>query len=199
MTKVHKSFMAENSKREKHEKWISTLEATAHAWEEKYVGIDAEEAFSELLVAYAEALEKHEEGRGNKFASTFFWFQRKALAGLLEERDKQMKYGTVMSVDECLDEDDDRYGSELLIDPIDHIGRAIDELSAVELNADVKAVLDYYLLHEVQTDKYNKVGAATIARDISEHLGWGYRRARRAGEALLKWWSEGVAPVAVAV
>lgn len=150
-----------------HNEWIEIFKRTARVWRRRY-GLDADECFSELLVAYAEALDSYSGGKGMAFGSWYWFFQRKALARLL--RDKRLHADTSARLTDLTP------GREGAME------YAMMRLDAELDDGDVAAALGY--LDSRGLEQTSRVGRSTVARELQSALGWAKGRALRAVDAL---------------
>jgi hypothetical protein len=158
---------------ETHEDWVEALKGTARCWHRKYPYLDEEEMFSELLVAYAEALRIPLQ-EGVKFDTVLMWQKRAVLQKFLREAHKASTYGyTVQSYEELLENGID----------IEIIHDILVDVDTIPLDADALKVLEFLMEHGVSCDnaERRRVGVATVARDLVRNIeGITMHRARKA-------------------
>ena len=164
-----------------HREWNSRLKGIAHNWSKKYAWIAEDEAYSELLVWYAEACSNYDESKG-KFGTYFYFFMHRAYKNLAEQwhNDNGMAewdLDTILDVESRVAE---KAIHQLLID-----------LDKVYLSKDAQALLHFILTTDLTADsKHNRVGANTVMVKAHEQLNWTYTRSKKALEALKVFYGE---------
>jgi len=167
-----------------HEEWNKALKRIAYSWQVKYHGIDAEEAYSELLVAYAEALACPKKNEDCSFDTIFTYYKKKAIRNLLNRRDKDINFHTYMDVDVMGGVFTSSHTEKALRD-------ILFEMDAVELDSDTQEVLAYILSDEWEKkDHAANTKMKTVIKDMHEEKGWTYSRAREAVGNLRNFYME---------
>ena len=158
---------------ETHEDWVEALKGTARCWKHRYPFLDEEELFSELLVAYAEALNMPLRD-GVRFDTVLMWQKRAVLQKFLREAHKASDHGYVIqSYEEMVENGID----------IEAIHDILVEVDSIPLDEDALKVLEFLMEHGVSCDntERRRVGVATVARDLVRHIeGITMHRARKA-------------------
>ena len=166
-----------------HEEWNRALEKIAYSWQIKY-GIDHEEAYSELLVAYAQALACPKKNENVAFDTIFTYYKKAAMKNLLRFKDRDRDYHTYMDVDVMSECFTSSHAEQALKE-------IIFEMDCVTLSDDALEVLNYIL-----SDEWEQKGHAanmkmkTVIKDMHEDRGWAYSRARNAVGALKNFYME---------
>lgn len=160
-----------NATNQFHETWMNYLKATAKTWWAKY-HIDADEAYSELLVEYAIAVQKYNANSGIKFDTFFYSYRKKALNKLITEA-KNWKGDGIFLV--CMDD-----VSELSKDTMKSIiDGLLLRLSSVTLSRDAQRMLNVILNEDLIGDRNNsRIGKITVLDKANEVLGISYNRGR---------------------
>lgn len=162
-----------------HKLWAEDyLPRMAKKWAHAY-SIDEEEAYSELLVAYAEALESYDESRAS-FSAYFYFFRGRALHTLLAENNKWKEYASI-----------EGKSLDLYLQDTDKIVHLINEMDKVALNKDSLAMLEFIFNHNFVTNKERaRVGKETVYREITSTLNWTWERAKKAMAGLQEFYGE---------
>ena len=162
---------------------MNYLRATANTWQTKY-HIDADEAYSELLVEYTIAVQKYNADSDIKFDTFFYNYRKKALNILINES-RVWKGAGVFLV----------YLDDISNLPQDTMKTALDSLmlrlSSVTLSKDAQRMLEFILNTDLIGDRNNsRVGKITVLDKANELLGISYNKGRKILEELSQFYKE---------
>lgn len=169
-----------------HKEFLSNLQKTATLWGIRFAGtIDAEEAYSELLVQYAEALKDFDEKKGQNFNSFFYFYRQRALKNLFDEAHKWKSVGACLL-------DIDKFTAVLFSDEAKAVlHNVLAQVDLVQLSTDARKLLDFLMSTDIFENKTRKrtgwTGIVALAKD---KLDWNYARAKKAVDDLRIFYNE---------
>lgn len=164
-----------------HRDWDNRLRGIAHNWSRKYVWLDEEEAYSELLVWYAKACLNYNTSKGT-FQSFFYYYMRKAYKAL-KDLWLNENYMADWDLETCLDLEDET--AEVALHNM------LIELDKTYLTEDAKKLLHFIMTTDLTADKkHNRVGKHTVLDKAYKIMGWSYKRSREAIDTLSVFYGE---------
>lgn len=164
-----------------HREWDSRLKGIARNWSRKYSWVTEDEAYSELLVWYAEACNNYDEGKGS-FNTYFHFFMHRAYHKLYEQwhNDNYMAEWDLDSVMQVESTEAEKALHVLLVD-----------LDKVYLSKDAQKLLHFILTTDLLSgSKHNRIGQHTVMVKAHDLLNWSYTRSKRALDTLKAFYGE---------
>lgn len=161
--------------------WDSRLKGIAHNWSLHCKWLPEDEAYSELILWFAEALHNYSESKG-AFGTFFYYYQLKAYKQLKSQWRNKNRMAH-WDIEKALDVEDSK--------AIDAVHIMLIELDKVFLSKDAQELLKFILTTDLTADsKHKRVGYNTVLNKAAEIMSWPYKRSRKALNALKEFYGE---------
>lgn len=159
--------------RKEHEMWFSRLRGIAVKWSHEYSCIDEDEAYSELMCSYGEAIVRYDPDRDVKFENFFYFYRKKAFDRLMGNRVLDTSLDNLED-DSCMLRDD----------------RMEEAFRYIILKMDVEGMMDdvrvvlAYLMEKGLVKANGGMGCYSVAQELQKFMNWSYNRSLKAAKAL---------------